>query len=607
MDNKFHKYKSATLVSFDFSSFLISVYLASALRTGDFESFNYPILLIFGYSLIAVSIFLAIDIYKFSLTYLGIKSLQKIFIALFLVSFMLLTLLNINNISFPSSLFFINFLLNLFLILGIRVFLRGLIVGRKIFSNENDSRDNVLIFGAGHAGVQLANILEYSSKYNVIAFIDDNQKKLGQYYRGLEVFSRGQIGTLIKKFRIKKIFLAIPSIKNKEKYEILNFLERYRLTIKLLPGISDIIDGNIAVNDIRDVNFEDLLPREKIKTDYHYLRQNIQGKNILVTGAGGSIGSELCRQIIKLDPKILILFDHSESALYEIEKEIECEKVIPVLGSVTNEELIQYVLKKYKIDTLYHAAAYKHVPMLEINPEEGLKNNILGTEICIKSSIKLKVRNFLLVSSDKAVRPTNIMGASKRISEILVQIYSERNKGTKFSIVRFGNVIGSSGSVFPLFKKQLQNGGPLTVTHQEIVRFFMTIPEAVQLVIQAGSMGKEGEVFILSMGQSIRILDLAKKFIHLSGLEVKDINNPSGDIEIKITGLRKGEKLFEELSISGRINKTNNKNIFITEDKISNKKQFQDNLKILIESLNYSNNKNINTQIRALVPEFQNN
>jgi FlaA1/EpsC-like NDP-sugar epimerase len=419
----------------------------------------------------------------------------------------------------------------------------------------------VLIYGAGASGRELAAAIRNSKKMKVIGFIDDDSSLQGGILNGLKIYRPEKLQVLIDTHEISDILLAIPSISRIKRYEIINNLSNLKVSIRTLPSVQDIASGKITVSDIHDLEIEDLLGRELVMPDPHLLAQNVREKVVLVTGAGGSIGSELCRQILTLEPTQLILVEQSEFALYNIEQELnntlfnvgnEKLSIIPLLGSVGSQTFMQRVLKKYSPHIIYHTAAYKHVPLVESNIAEGILNNVYGTYNLAKFASQLKIPNVVLISTDKAVRPTNVMGASKRLAEMVVQAFADDQKNfpsTRFLMVRFGNVLNSSGSVVPLFRKQIQEGGPITLTHPEVTRFFMMISEAAQLVIQASSMATGGDVFVLDMGQPVKIIDLAKKMIQLSSLKLKDQDNQDGDIEIQITGLRPGEKLYEELLI----------------------------------------------------------
>lgn len=444
-----------------------------------------------------------------------------------------------------------------------------------ILDKDNES---VLIYGAGTTGRQLAVLLKHAYRYRIRGFIDDNTKLHGSYLLGNKIFSPNDISKLVQKYNVKVILLAIPSASRSERKTIIDSLIPLKIKVQTIPDMEDILQGNAKIDELREVKIEDLLGREPVLPNQELLQKNILRKSVMVTGAGGSIGSELCRQIILNEPNILILFELSEFSLYSIHQElleiakknnITNTKIYPVLGNVQDIERVDRVLSHFNIDTIYHAAAYKHVPLVEYNMIEGVQNNVFGTYNVARCAAEHGVKSFVLISTDKAVRPTNVMGASKRMAELCLQALSEQLKDyqTCFSMVRFGNVLGSSGSVIPLFRKQILKGGPITITHPDIIRYFMTIPEAAQLVIQAGAMAKGGDVFILDMGEPVKIVDLAKNLIQLSGLSVKDENNPKGDIEITYTGLRPGEKLYEELLIGGdNVTKTAHSRIMTAEE-----------------------------------------
>ena len=422
-----------------------------------------------------------------------------------------------------------------------------------------DDYDNVVIYGAGEAGKELLEGLKNSHKYNVVAYIDDDPQLTGAYLLGKKIYPAHRLVSLVDELEIAQVFLAIPSISRGQKRQIIDKLSGIAIKIKELPSLEEIADEKVTVSSMRKVDILDVLDRQTVEPDAKLLQMNIKDKCILVTGAGGSIGSELCRQVIKNQPKCIVLYELSEFALYSIHQELIAKQandpiyqnieIVAVIGSVTNEDNLLRICKLYSIQTVYHAAAYKHVPMVEHNPFEGVINNTKGTYHCARAAIKANVETFVLISTDKAVRPTNVMGASKRLAELVCQALSQSNSQTCISMVRFGNVLGSSGSVVPVFTKQIQKGLPITVTHPDVTRYFMTIPEAANLVIQAGAMASGGEVFVLDMGEPVKIVDLAHRMIHLSGFDVKDASHPNGDIEVIFTGLRAGEKLYEELII----------------------------------------------------------
>lgn len=434
---------------------------------------------------------------------------------------------------------------------------------------KKQNRKRVAIYGAGLAGQQIAAALHRSDDYLPICFIDDKASLHGQSLSGLKIYAPKKALGKLGKFHIEEILLAMPSVSRTRKKEIIESFELADVKIMELPGVTQLVGGQVQVSDIREVDIIDLLGRDPVPPKPELLEKNIKNKVVMVTGAGGSIGSELCRQIVKHQPKLLILFEMSEFALYSIDRELQNSgiQVVPVLGAVTNQAKLEHIIAEYQVQTVYHAAAYKHVPLVEANPFEGIYNTSIGTARSVDAAVNQKVETFVLISTDKAVRPTNVMGASKRMAELYCQGLAATNPQTQISIVRFGNVLGSSGSVVPLFKKQIAQGGPVTVTHPEVTRYFMTIPEAAQLVIQAGAMGTGGDVFLLDMGEPVKIVDLAKQMIRLSGFRPID-ENGVGDIEIQFTGLRPGEKLYEELLIDQEsVEKTEHERILKSYEK----------------------------------------
>ncbi len=438
---------------------------------------------------------------------------------------------------------------------------------RSYFRRSERSQNlykRVVIYGAGRAGTQLAFALRAGQEYLPVAFVDDNAMLQNSELAGLQVYPPDELASLLETKQVDELLLAIPSASRARRAEIIDRLEHFHCKVRMIPGMADVVGGNVTADAIREVEIEDLLSRESVVPDATLLGHCITGKVVLVSGAGGSIGSELCRQIIKLRPLRLVLMELSEFALYSIEQELAalCARgnlnveLVPLLGSIMHQHRNEIVMKSFEVQTIYHTAAYKHVPLVEHNPIEGLYNNAIGTRRMAEAALKAEVETFVLISTDKAVRPTNVMGASKRLAELILQALAKKEGGTRFCMVRFGNVLGSSGSVVPLFRKQIAAGGPITLTHTDITRYFMTIPEAAQLVIQAGSMGQGGEVYVLDMGRPVKIIDLARRMVHLSGLELRDEAHPDGDIAIEVVGLRPGEKLYEELLIGENVEGT---------------------------------------------------
>jgi len=566
------------------SILLVSILLASfSIRLGYWY---FPqddlIWVVFGAPVVASIIFVRFGLYRAVIRYLGFKALWAIVRAVSLYALVwgvIGFMAAVDGI--PRSVILINWVLSLLAIGGVRIFARTLLSGNSNFKwlmfnfelNSQSDKKQVLVYGAGDAGVQLVSALEHSSEYNPVGFVDDAQALQGNHIRGLDVYSIDAIEGVISKLKVDEVLIAMPSASRIKRLAIINQLEPYPVLVRMLPGVAELAEGKVSIGDLREVSIKDLLGRESVEANKALLGKNITDKTVVVTGAGGSIGSELCRQIVFLKPKVLILYEMSELALYTIEKELSnigmhSLDIYPILGSVNNKTRLANVFKRFGVDTIYHAAAYKHVPMVEFNNTEGVDNNIFGTLNCAQVAIESGVETFVLISTDKAVRPTNTMGATKRSAELVLQALAAKQSATKFTMVRFGNVLGSSGSVIPLFKQQIKAGGPVTVTDENMIRYFMTIPEAVELVIQAGAMGLGGDVFVLDMGKPVRIDDLARKMIHLSGLEVKDESHPDGDIEIKYTGLRPGEKLYEELLIGDNVSETDNPLIMRAQEEL---------------------------------------
>jgi FlaA1/EpsC-like NDP-sugar epimerase len=572
-------------------------------------------MVIFGAPLLAVPIFISFKLYHSVIRYIGSSALWTILQAVTLyaaawglVSYMA-SVGGIQGVSgIPRSVILINWMLTVAVIGGVRLFARWIFADETF--TKKTQKNNVIIYGAGSAGRQLAHALQLSSEYLHIAYIDDDNSKDKSYINNIPVCASNRLEKLIKEFNVTEVLLALPAISRKNKKKIIEKLRPFPVHVRSLPSVSELAEGKVKIDDLLEVDIRDLLGREQVKPNQNLLKVNITNKVVLVTGAGGSIGSELCRQIINLNPKKLILFEISESSLYQIEQELlhvegSKSKIIPVIGSVKDKLRVNRVFNYFKVQTIYHAAAYKHVPLVEFNPSEGVLNNSLGTLVVAEEAIKTNVETFVLISTDKAVRPTNTMGAAKRIAELVLQALSEKNHSTCFSMVRFGNVLDSSGSVIPLFRRQIKNGGPITVTDKNIVRYFMTIPEAVELVIQAGAMGKGGDVFLLDMGKPVLIYDLAVKMIELSGLKLLDGDNPDGDIEIKFTGLRPGEKLYEELLVGGNVLPTENKLIMTASESMIEWEVLKPVLDELIDSALRLNQRKIRDLMIKLVPEFK--
>ncbi|MEM7292449.1 MAG: nucleoside-diphosphate sugar epimerase/dehydratase [Pseudomonadota bacterium] len=592
--------KRLIAVTVDF--LLISAVITSALYVRLLDDFlrNWDsyIWLILAAPIVCIPVFVRFGLYRAVLRYIGREAFIMVFNAVTLSALIMALIIFFSSRSMdvvlPRSTVVNFWLMGLLAVGGVRYFARQILVKGSLpiaFTSKQRARQRsnattpVAIYGAGTAGYQLYEALRYRASYRPVAFIDDDPSLKGQAIAGLKVYNSAQIEEMIKRTGATELLLAIPSLSRSRRRELLELLENYSLRVRTVPSIQDLASGRLKVDDIGEVELSDLLQREEVAPNEALLSHCIAHKNVLVTGAGGSIGTELCRQIVRLSPKRLILIEHSEFNLYAIQEEIERDnlvnnidvEVVPVLCSIKNGPQLLAVMQTYQVDTIYHAAAYKHVPIVEHNITEGLNNNVLGTLHTAQAAIMAGVANFVLISTDKAVRPTNVMGASKRLAEMVLQALSGEpepvffatdnftpkiavpqtvRNNTRFTMVRFGNVLGSSGSVIPKFREQIIKGGPVTVTHPQITRYFMTIPEAAQLVIQAGSMGEGGDVFVLDMGEPVKILDLAVKMIHLSGLTVINEENPEGDIAIEFSGLRPGEKLFEELLIGDNVTGT---------------------------------------------------
>lgn len=516
----------------------------------------------------AIPIFIKLGLYRAVLKYLDDKIIFTVFSGVTLSVLVLQAVIQMAHIwAMPRASVIIFWVFAMAYIGGSRFLLRGLV--RRIDATEAP-RDPVIIYGAGQAGVQLMLALQAGREYRPMAFVDDNPDLHRRTYRGVAVHAPEELPALIKDTQAKCILLAMPSVGRGRQREILESLEKLRVPIKRLPGMADLVSGEARVEELKEVEIEDLLGREPVPPKTELLARNIRDKVVMVTGAGGSIGSELARQIVRNRPARIVLFELSEFALYSIDQELAqiAPRIprTPILGSVTDYARLTQVMRAFQVETVYHAAAYKHVPMVEHNPVAGIVNNAFGTDTTARAAEDCGVDTFVLISTDKAVRPTNVMGATKRLAELTLQTRHARGSRTRFVMVRFGNVLGSSGSVVPLFRRQIKAGGPITLTHADITRYFMTIPEAAQLVIQAGAMGDGGDVFVLDMGEPVKIIELARRMVHLSGLEVKDENQPGGDIEIRVTGLRPGEKLYEELLIGDNVLPTDHARIMRAQE-----------------------------------------
>ena len=546
-------------IAVDFIGLLFISVLAIWLRFGSavFPITEYAISIIL-LPLFAIPVFIKFGLYRAVVRYISHRFVFVVFGAVSLTFLLWSTAIFMLDLSFPRSALIIAWLMALLYISGTRLGVRWLL---GALNRDKKLAKPVIIYGAGVSGRQLMQAMTSIVGRKVVAFVDDDIQLKNQKIGALKVYHRDDITYLINHFQVEEVLLAIPSLSTAQRKLVLDFLEPLPVKVSTLPPIDQIVSGQVSFSDIRELEIEDLLGRDVVPAQSELLKACIENKVVMVSGAGGSIGSELCRQIVLQKPSVLILFELSEFALYQIEKELNelvdkfQIKIVAILGSVLNAQKLTKLIQTYQVETIYHAAAYKHVPLVEHNIEEGIRNNSFGTFNLARIAAENGVKNFVLISTDKAVRPTNFMGASKRLAEISLQALQDEFKQTCFVMVRFGNVLGSSGSVIPLFKKQIEAGGPVTVTHKEITRYFMTIPEAASLVIQAGSMAVGGDVFVLDMGEPVKIVDLAKKVIHLSGLEVMN-ESGEGDIEIQYTGLRPGEKLYEELLIGDNVDGT---------------------------------------------------
>lgn len=556
--------------------------------------------------IIAIPIFIHYGLFRAVIEYVEFKAIWMITKAVSLYSLIFGMTIFITGFFVPRSVILIHWLVTIVLIVGSRILGRSLFVRREqpFFTKwSSKATNNILIYGAGSSGVQLARMLAMNTKMNPVAFVDDNVYLHNNEVSGLTVFSPSELKNLINRLQIDEVLLALSSASRQRTREVISELEPLPVKLRTIPSFTELVEGKIKVEDIRDVNIDDLLGRDAVEPDNQLLCKNVTDKVVMVTGAGGSIGSELCRQIIKLKPTLLILYEQSEYNLYAIEKELITDgfNSIPVLGSVVDQPRVEKVCNRFGVNTIYHAAAYKHVPLVEMNPAVGVLNNVMGTLNTAKAAIAAKVETFVLISTDKAVRPTNVMGASKRFAELVLQgLNLQGNKDaclTRFTMVRFGNVLGSSGSVVPFFRSQIKMGGPLTVTHKDIIRYFMTIPEAAQLVIQAGALGEGGDVFVLDMGEPVRIYDLAIHMIKLSGLDVRDESNPNGDIEVQVTGLRPGEKLYEELLIGDTVSITSHERIMRAEEEVIPWNELQ----VFIDELSYIGRDNDASKVRDVL------
>ena len=549
--------KQLVVVALDLVLALFATWLAYTLRLDALHWPSGPQWWVYLLApLLSIPIFIRFGLYRAIFRYTGQAALQATGMAVLIYGVILTgILLWMQWPMVPRSLGVLQPLIFLFLVGASRALARFWLVDLGHTAAQVGGR--LLIYGAGTAGVQTAAALRLSHQYALLGFVDDDVAKIGRSINGVPVFAPNEVPQVVVRQGVTDILLALPSATRDRRNAILTSLRPLPVHIRTLPGMSDLASGRVTVQDFRELDLEDLLGRDPVPPDTALLARELAAQVVLVTGAGGSIGGELTRQIVLQRPRQLLLLDHNEFGLYSIHQELQgiCAahnldvELVPLLGSVANPARLSAVFEAYHPATVYHAAAYKHVPMVEDNPGEGILNNVFGTLNTARAAMASGTRRFVLISTDKAVRPTNVMGASKRMAELVLQALAMQHSATCFTMVRFGNVLGSSGSVVPLFRRQLSEGGPLTVTHAEVTRYFMTIPEAAQLVLQAGAMAAGGDVFVLDMGEPVKIMDLARRMVALSGLRVRDADHPDGDIEITVTGLRPGEKLYEELLI----------------------------------------------------------
>ncbi len=571
LDELSRRKKQAIAVLADVIMLPVALWSAFALRLGEVSPEVTPYWPAFVICVcVAVPVFGRLGLYRQVIRYMGNHAMLAVLagctlaaLAVMVVPFML------QLKGFPRSVPMIFWMLALLYVSGTRFAVREYIQRR----NRAHTRQPIVIYGAGSKGVELARLLMQGDEYQPVAFVDDNKTLQRSSIDGIYVYAPKLLGQILKDNTARQVFVAV-SRNARDRRAIIDFLAEFSVRVRLIPDINALVSGRQTLTNVRDVGIEDLLGRNEVEALPHLLAQSVADKTVLVTGAGGSIGSELCRQILRQRPVLMVLLDQSEYGLYQIHRELHSiadEEGLPVplamvLGSVTDTALLQRTFSRYQVNTVYHAAAYKHVSLVENNVIQGLKNNTFGTLYCAEAAMDGGVDNFILISTDKAVRTTSVMGASKRLAEMILQAVQAESSTTQFSMVRFGNVLGSSGSVVPLFAEQIESGGPVTVTHPEVTRYFMSIPEAAQLVLQAASMAQGGDVFLLDMGEPVKILDMAHRMIRLKGFTVKDENNPDGEIEVKYTGLKPGEKLHEELLVGGDVTGTDHRKIMRAEE-----------------------------------------
>ena len=606
--------KRVVVLLLDLSLCVLTVWLAYYLRLGEFVALSENALIAIGVSIcLALPIFIISGLYRAIFRYSGWPALLTVTRAVAIYGLLyasIFTAIGIQDV--PRTIGIIQPILLLLLVGASRAFAQVWLGGQYSTILKRSARPKVLIYGAGTNGRQLVAAIANSYEMLVVGFLDDDDRLQGHVLNGLPIYDPEDLGHLVTTLSISNVLLALPNISRKRRNDILNHIRGTHVSVRTLPSMTDLAQGKVSIADVRELDVDDLLGREPVMPNHILLAKNIHNKVVMVTGAGGSIGSELCRQIASIGPTKLLLIEQSEFALYSIHKELEERRagsemvLVPLLASVQDEERMREIVSTWRPDTVYHAAAYKHVPLVEHNPAAGIKNNVLGTLYTALAAAENGVTDFVLISTDKAVRPTNVMGASKRLAEMVLQAIAAntKNAGTRFCMVRFGNVLDSSGSVVPKFRQQIREGGRITLTHPDVTRYFMTIPEAAQLVIQAGAMAKGGDVFVLDMGQPVRIMDLARRMVELSGLIVRDEQAPDGDIEIDITGLRPGEKLYEELLIGDNPQSTMHPRIMRAQEEFIAWTEFEGKLKSLELALNVNDVGVIRLMMQQLVTGY---
>jgi FlaA1/EpsC-like NDP-sugar epimerase len=591
----------------------LTVWGAYYLRFGYVSEFSIgQLLAIVLATSLSIPCFIYFGLYRAIFRYIGLPVLLVIIKAIAVYSLLygtVITLVGISNV--PKTVGIIQPILLLMVVTVSRAFARLWLGGSYQQLLKRFIRRNVLIYGAGGSGQQLAAAMVSSHELKVVGFLDDDVTLQKRTINGYRVYDPKHLKEVVENLDVGKIFMALPSRNRKRRKEIIEKIREAHIEVRTLPSINDITEGKVKFSDLKELDIDDLLGREAVIPSYELLKNCISDKVVLVTGAGGSIGGELCRQILSFSPRKILLVEQNEFALYKIHERLISEsskiELIPLIASVQDETRVAQIISSWQPDFIYHAAAYKHVPLVEQNLIEGIQNNVLGTLVVAQQAALHKVPNFVLISTDKAVRPTNIMGATKRLAEMILQSLEIEAAETKFSMVRFGNVLGSSGSVVPKFWQQIHDGGPISLTHHEITRYFMTIPEAAQLVLQASAMADGGDVFVLDMGEPVKIIELAKQMIELSGLSLRDCNNPNGDIEIEIIGLRPGEKLYEELLIGNNPQFTSHPRIMRANEPFMNWELLNEVLDSLRDALSDGDAVSAKMILEKIIPEYQSN